>query len=538
MFSRRDFIKTASAVGGIGLTGTVSTLAKRSQDSAGFFGLHPFVENHPEAVFIMRTDVDVKTNSEAKLKVGLDFGRSVIVPKAEEDGGIPLTHKIAIKPNLTCSSTSNKNYTLEYGMGIITDPYFVEGVIESMKELGFSGSQFYMREANCPEDFGPRGFTAMAERTGADLLGGVSSSSSADYLQWVDTPEGMAFRKIPYIWPINAPDTWLLNISKFKSHGMGLTLAAKNNQGSIALGYCGFCGAMSGLLQLTHKNPNAKSDITASFERHLADGIPRWDRPGTTWNSGLGMEVWVQRTVDNHSVTNTGLCIIEGIYGRDGNGFLLGPNPEGNENNPNGEAWDYMTNVIIFGKNPFYTDIIGHWLGGHEAGNMGLFHIAMERGLSETINPHAIPVYEWKNGEAVLTPLTDFERTPLKTYYLPRDYNGQDEPYYHLLNEPYDYGTITSVKEQTKPEAFVLSQNYPNPFNPNTSIEFSLPTYGYTRLEIYSASGQLVDVLVDGYRSAGSHMAVWNTSRRASGTYLYRLTFGGFSETKRMVLLK
>ena len=31
--------------------------------------------------------------------------------------------------------------------------------------------------------------------------------------------------------------------------------------------------------------------------------------------------------------------------------------------------------------------------------------------------------------------LTDFERTPLKTYYLQR----QGEPEYHLVNEPFDY---------------------------------------------------------------------------------------------------
>ena len=36
-----------------------------------FFSLHPFIEAHPEAVFIKRTNVPVKTDAQAKQKCGL-----------------------------------------------------------------------------------------------------------------------------------------------------------------------------------------------------------------------------------------------------------------------------------------------------------------------------------------------------------------------------------------------------------------------------------------------------------------------------------
>ena len=49
----------------------------------------------------------------------------------------------------------------------------------------------------------------------------------------------------------------------------------------------------------------------------------------------------------------------------------------GNEDNPRGKAWDYMTNILIFGMDPLRVDLIGKWLGGHEPGNFGLFHIAI-----------------------------------------------------------------------------------------------------------------------------------------------------------------
>ena len=146
-----------------------------------------------------------------------------------------------------------------------------------------------------------------------------------------------------------------------------------------------------------------------------------------------------------------------------------------------------------------------------------------------------IPIYEWKaDGTAVLTPLTDFERTPLKTIYLPLD----DDPKYHMVDEPFDYPTTTAVSEKSKPESYILHQNYPNPFNPYTSIEYRIPVSGNARLEVYNSSGQLIDVLVNGYQNAGSHMAVWNTANHSSGTYFYRFRFGSVTETKKMTLIK
>ena len=87
MFSRRDFLKSSSLLcGSLGSIGRVSIFAVGSKPS-GYFGVHPFVEQHPEAVFILRTHVDYKTNSDACKRVGLDFGRSVFVPM--DNTGIP-----------------------------------------------------------------------------------------------------------------------------------------------------------------------------------------------------------------------------------------------------------------------------------------------------------------------------------------------------------------------------------------------------------------------------------------------------------------
>ena len=40
---------------------------------------------------------------------------------------------------------------------------------------------------------------------------------------------------------MNEPDTWLLNIAKWKAHGMCLTQSVKNEQGLVVLPYVRFC---------------------------------------------------------------------------------------------------------------------------------------------------------------------------------------------------------------------------------------------------------------------------------------------------------
>jgi hypothetical protein len=344
----------------------------------------------------------------------------------------------------------------------------------------------------------------------------------------------------------------MLNIAKFKAHNMGMTLTCKCLQGSLVHNYQQLCAAWGSKMSIDQidRHANAYDIIKANYDRHRASGsIPRWDRPGTDSISGLGQETWATRTLDNISRTKCQLHIIEGIYGRDGQGDNVnGPNPQDQEHvvdayggTKTGKAWDWMTNMIIFGKDIFRTDIIGRWLAGHEPGNFGLFHCAIDRGMCDALDPRKIPVYLWDNGIATLVPLETLTRTPLLSHYLTKDYNGQTEKPYHLVNEPYDYSKVplnVQKSESDTPLSMILHQNRPNPFNPNTSIDYFVPKGGRVRLEVYNASGQLVEVLVDGYRAPGSHMAVWNAYHRASGTYFCRFRCGDFVETKKMTLLK
>jgi hypothetical protein len=83
-----------------------------------------------------------------------------------------------------------------------------------------------------------------------------------------------------------------------------------------------------------------------------------------------------------------------------------------------------------------------------------------------------------------------------------------------------------------------LEQNYPNPFNPTTVVGFRLSVSGDVTLKVYDTLGREVAVLVNDRLTAGSHSAEFDASHLASGVYLYRLTVGGETFTKRMTLLK
>jgi hypothetical protein len=98
----------------------------------------------------------------------------------------------------------------------------------------------------------------------------------------------------------------------------------------------------------------------------------------------------------------------------------------------------------------------------------------------------------------------------------------------------------TDVKElgNSMPAAFTLNQNYPNPFNPSTMIQFEVPEAQFVTLKVYNVLGQQVATLINNQLGAGRYRAEFDGTNLPSGTYLYRLQAGTFTETKKMLLVK
>ncbi len=88
------------------------------------------------------------------------------------------------------------------------------------------------------------------------------------------------------------------------------------------------------------------------------------------------------------------------------------------------------------------------------------------------------------------------------------------------------------------PSEFALISAHPNPFNPTTTIGYALPEAARVTLSVYDVNGRLVARLVDGWRDAGVHEAVFDASGLASGMYLYCLSAGDFTAVQKMILIK
>jgi len=88
------------------------------------------------------------------------------------------------------------------------------------------------------------------------------------------------------------------------------------------------------------------------------------------------------------------------------------------------------------------------------------------------------------------------------------------------------------------PEEFALFQNYPNPFNPSTMIKYAIPANSEVRIEIFNMLGQSVSLLVNSEKPAGYYETNWDASNLPSGTYIYRIISGTFTESRKMLLLR
>ncbi len=363
--------------------------------------LAEIVREHPEAVFVRKTNLSSVEERAGFREAGYAIARDLLAEHAPQD------KTFVLKPNVVTALLRDRHTgeLVNGARGIVTDVDFVEGIVRRLLE---TGARVVVAEGGgeIPMDpvFEGRGYTQMAARMGIPLLdlNRQAGTYPDDMLNWTPV-EGGFFTEIPFVRPINDPDTILINIPTMKTHNLAVvSLCAKNLQGTVALGYRHFCSCLESTLlyvpdALDHYRPDLLRSLVVNFERHCQEGYPLWSR------ERLVYEAYAQRTCDLVQAVNCSFNIVEGIIGRDGTAFHHGK--------------DILANLIVAGVNIIHVDTITSYLMGHDPRNIGYLKLANERELG-TNDPEQIPVYMLgKEGEVTACHPSEIGRLALGVYY-------------------------------------------------------------------------------------------------------------------------
>jgi hypothetical protein len=124
---------------------------------------------------------------------------------------------------------------------------------------------------------------------------------------------------------------------------------------------------------------------------------------------------------------------------------------------------------------------------------------------------------------------TDAKLNSGKYYYRLKqiDYNGN-----------FEYFSLPNYADITAPKNFELEQNYPNPSNPGSKISYRIPIDAFVTLKIYDVSGKEIKTLVNFFQGAGYHTVEFNGADFSSGVYFYRISANGYTDVKKMIIVK
>lgn len=139
-------------------------------------------------------------------------------------------------------------------------------------------------------------------------------------------------------------------------------------------------------------------------------------------------------------------------------------------------------------------------------------------------------------GEDITAPISNRSFEGLGGSYAPYRNGSTNDPMIRAVIKNPSVGVVNT--NTGIPERFSLSQNYPNPFNPVTMINFSIPVNSFVRLSVFDILGREIKQMVNNDLTAGSYSVDFDASALTSGVYFYTLTTNGFTDTKRMLLVK
>ncbi len=109
--------------------------------------------------------------------------------------------------------------------------------------------------------------------------------------------------------------------------------------------------------------------------------------------------------------------------------------------------------------------------------------------------------------------------------------------FYGIITRKYAPISIQNIGTEI-PASYKMYNAYPNPFNPVTKINFDISKSGFVNISIYDMLGRKINTLVSSQMQAGKYSVTYEPSGNSSGIYFCRFEINGYSDTKKLVLVK
>lgn len=362
------------------------------------------IMENPSAVFVVWTGVVSQKDADGLFppenEQFLLEGRRVarlIFRKGEKNGGATF-----IQPNFVGGFSADRR---SVNNGISTHPSFVAGFGDALREMGNTCMVIGANGAAAHEHFVQSGVAGIMNAHGLFLTEGKYGQWE-DYISsevvWIDYPEGVVMRKIPFFRLIKEKDTTFINMAKDRIHQLGFTtLCLKNLQGTMPVGYMHICQPWNDLKKPMNLLPGKKvfnkdyqREIEKRYIKHANMNYKYWDEGGfaKAYFDGGGWEEfkrggknadyklfwgeqWGQRMMDVASNIRPQVNLVEGIVGIDGANAL------------------HLNNFVAVSRSMVSCDSVAAWLMGHDPRELPFLRIANERGLGEN-DIDKLAVYE------------------------------------------------------------------------------------------------------------------------------------------------
>jgi len=93
-------------------------------------------------------------------------------------------------------------------------------------------------------------------------------------------------------------------------------------------------------------------------------------------------------------------------------------------------------------------------------------------------------------------------------------------------------------QEPITPIQFSLLRNYPNPFNNSTTFQFTIPSSGNVKINVYNLLGQVVATPLNEIRGPGLNTTYFSGNSLASGMYIYAIKWEDRTAQSKFLLVK